>query len=203
MPRTRRAPPLPRAERRRAIVDAVAPLLVARGAAVTTRQMAAAAGVAEGTLFSVFEDKRALVLAVLEDRMDPEPLTRALTAVDADAPLAAKLAAAADVVLARIDEIRALAAILQGLPRSAPGRAASPAAHLEAWAGAVRAGLTALIAPDAARLRLAPERLATHFASLLFASRPPWTATSHPIDVGELVDLTLHGAFRDAAIGAP
>ena len=52
---TPRAAPLSPDERRRAIVDAVLPLLIEHGRAVTTRQMAEAAGIAEGTIFRVFD----------------------------------------------------------------------------------------------------------------------------------------------------
>src|SRR5690606_40981582 len=52
-----RARPLSRADRRNAIAAATVPLLVEHGAAVTTRQIADAAGVAEGTLFRAFADK--------------------------------------------------------------------------------------------------------------------------------------------------
>ena len=135
MPTTRRAPPLPPDARRRAIVDAVAPLLVAHGAAVTTKRMADAAGVAEGTLFTVFDDKRALIMAVLEDRLDPEPLTAALAAIDAQAPLRDALTAAAAVVLPRIEEVRALASALHGLPAGTPSHARP---HATSTPGAAR-----------------------------------------------------------------
>ncbi|HUO45747.1 MAG TPA: helix-turn-helix domain-containing protein, partial [Acidimicrobiia bacterium] len=56
-----RAEPLAPEDRRQAIVEAVIPLLVERGASVTTREMAEAAGIAEGTIFRVFPDKCALI----------------------------------------------------------------------------------------------------------------------------------------------
>ena len=40
--------------RRRAIVEAITPLLIEHGGGVTTRQMAEAAGIAEGTIFPSF-----------------------------------------------------------------------------------------------------------------------------------------------------
>src|SRR3954469_12148363 len=71
LPRVRRAAPLPADERRRAIVDVVVPLLLEHGAGVTTKQIAEAAGIAEGTIFRVFPDKAALLMAAAEDTMNP------------------------------------------------------------------------------------------------------------------------------------
>ena len=201
MPATRRAPPLPPDARRRAIVEAVAPLLVAHGAAVTTKRMADAAGVAEGTLFTVFDDKRALIMAVLEDRLDPAPLTAALAAIDAEAPLRDALTAAAAAVLPRIDEVRALASALHGMPQGA--RPKRDRRHLDAWGAAIRGGIAELLRPHAAELRWSPERLAELFTGLLFVSRPPWAPSTPPFDGPELVDIVLHGAVGDRTIGAP
>ena len=58
-------------DRRKAIVDVVVPLLLDHGGEVSTRQIAEAAGIAEGTIFRVFPDKNALWLAVAERTLDP------------------------------------------------------------------------------------------------------------------------------------
>jgi AcrR family transcriptional regulator len=162
--------------------------------------MADAAGVAEGTLFTVFDDKRALIMAVLEDRLDPAPLTAALAAIDAQGPLRDALTAAAAVVLPRIEEVRALASALHGLPQGP--RRARDRRHLDAWGAAIRGGVAALLRPHAAELRWPPERLAELFTGLLFVSRPPWTPSATPFDGPELVDVVLHGAVGDRTIGA-
>ena len=52
-------------DRRRTLVEATIPLLHEHGKAVTTKQIADAAGVAEGTLFRVFDSKDDLVTAAV------------------------------------------------------------------------------------------------------------------------------------------
>ena len=86
-PRTRAAS-MPFEERRRSIVDAAIPLLMEHGEQVTTRHVADAAGIAEGTLFRVFPDKDSLLSAVIDRILDPEPLEEALATIDAAQPLA-------------------------------------------------------------------------------------------------------------------
>jgi AcrR family transcriptional regulator len=58
-------------DRRKAIVTALVPLLVERGGEVTTREIAQAAGIAEGTIFRVFPDKRSLLMAAAEEAINP------------------------------------------------------------------------------------------------------------------------------------
>jgi AcrR family transcriptional regulator len=53
---------------------------------VSTRQIAEVAGVAEGTIFGVFPDKDAVVQAVLQAALDPEPTERELAAIDRSLP---------------------------------------------------------------------------------------------------------------------
>ena len=66
-----RATPLPPSERRAAIIAATLPLLRTIGPPVTTREIAKAAAVAEGTIFSVFADKDDLIEATARAGFDP------------------------------------------------------------------------------------------------------------------------------------
>src|ERR1041384_328172 len=66
-----RAAPLAPEDRRTAILDALIPLLVEKGGAVTTKEMAQAAGIAEGTIFRVFPDKASLLFAAAEEAINP------------------------------------------------------------------------------------------------------------------------------------
>ncbi len=56
-------------DRRAQIIEAVTPAVLEHGAAITTRQLADAAGVAEGTLFKAFGDKESLLVALAEHHM--------------------------------------------------------------------------------------------------------------------------------------
>jgi AcrR family transcriptional regulator len=76
-----RATSLPLDERRSMIVAATLPLLLEQGDRVTTRQIAEAAGIAEGTIFRAFADKDEVIAAVVEAALDPEPLEAALRGV--------------------------------------------------------------------------------------------------------------------------
>lgn len=86
-----RAKPLAPEDRRDAILDAVVPLLREKGRDVSSRQLADAAGVAEGTLFRAFGDKETLIAAAIERIFDHAPLWAALRGIDGDASFEHKL----------------------------------------------------------------------------------------------------------------
>ena len=63
------------------IVAATLPLLIEHGDRVTTKQIAEAAGIAEGTIFRAFGDKDEVIAAAIESALDPAPLEAALSAI--------------------------------------------------------------------------------------------------------------------------
>ena len=85
--RRRRVPALAPEERRQALIAATIPLLHEHGLEVSTRQIAAAAGVAEGTIFGVFESKNSLVVCSVIQALDPQVTLDALDAIDRSLPL--------------------------------------------------------------------------------------------------------------------
>src|SRR6187402_2059588 len=92
--RRRRVPAMAAEERRAALIAATIPLLHEHGPEVSTRQIACAAGVAEGTIFGVFESKSQLVVCSVIKALDPQPTLDRLAAIDRTAPLRERVAAA-------------------------------------------------------------------------------------------------------------
>src|SRR5438105_10569477 len=92
--KTTRATALPLDERRSMIVAATLPLLIEHGDRVTSRQIAEAAGIAEGTIFRAFGDKDEVIAAAIDSALDQAPLEAALSAIPADLPFEEGLAAA-------------------------------------------------------------------------------------------------------------
>ena len=74
-------------ERRDELVDATLNLLREHGRAVTTRQIAEAAGVAEGTIFRVVESKEELVELAITRAFEPGALVDRILEIDPDQPL--------------------------------------------------------------------------------------------------------------------
>lgn len=177
-----RATPMPPEERRLAIIHAMIPLLGEHGPAVTTKQIAAAAGVSEGTIFNVFEDKDDLLRAAFEAAIDPAPFERAVDAIDPALPFEQQVIAAAELSQRRVVHIWKLISALgphHHRKRGGPF-ADSPA-------------LNALFERHRTRLRVEPAEAARLLRALTLSLTHPML-TDHPRSPAEVVDLFLHGA---------
>jgi AcrR family transcriptional regulator len=172
-------------DRRSSIVAATLPLLLEHGEMATTRQIAEAAGVAEGTIFRAFADKDELIAAVVDAAMDREPLEAALLAIDPDLPFEQQVAAATEILQDRVINIwRLFSAIGPRHQTQKPRPLASPA-------------LERLFERHRDRLSIEPERAAWLLrAFTLSATHPALIDQALPrIDV---VDAFLHGVSRGA-----
>lgn len=190
--RSRRAAPLPADERRAAILTAAMPLVRAHGHDVTTKAIAEAAGVAEGTLFRVFKDKDELIAAVIQRAFDTGRLERQLSAIDPDLPLPDRVLAATRLLQRRLEGVwQLMASLRMGAP---PARSAGhdPRAHREQDARVLDC-LAGVFAPDADRLTTSPKQAARLLRLVTFSGSHPLIAHGRPLTAEEIVDLLLHG----------
>jgi len=178
-------------ERRAALIAATIPLLREHGLDVTTRQIAQAAGVAEGTIFGVFPDKTSLMHAALAEALAPAHGAADLAGIDPADDLRTRLCTAAALLQRGFVENAALFAALRTMAFTTPDN--DLRARMLAGRERAVATLSALIEPDRARLRREPADVAG-FLLLLVA------ATSHGAFGGndrsspdELVSILLDG----------
>jgi len=188
-PSSRRAPRMAPSARRAAILAATVPLVRKHGTAVTTRQIAEAAGVAEGTIFRVFPDKESLVRAALAEAFDPEATRRELAAIDRSLPLRPRLAAVVDVLQRRFAEVFGLLEAL-GWPGPPDESQRGPAAEADA---AYRAAVVDIVGADAAALRVPADHLAHVLRMLVFSSTHPLISLGRPLSTEEVVEVVLDG----------
>lgn len=94
-------------ERRQAIVAAVRPILVANGGQFTVKEVAEAAGIAEGTIFRVFDTKQDIIDAVVADVLDTASLCRRIEALPAQTDFTAHLEALIAILTADVDATHA------------------------------------------------------------------------------------------------
>lgn len=184
-----RAAPLSAPERRAAIITATIPLLRQHGVDITTRRIAEAACVAEGTIFNVFPDKETLIAAAVDAALAPGATIDHLRSVPAELPLEERLGNAVAALQAHFADIwRLLAAVAPGgQPRRMPERSQAfvdfgPAleAHLE---------------PVARKLRLPPAEAARALLALTLGCSHP-AVVKEPPPPDDIVSLFLNGVRK-------
>lgn len=188
--KVQRASAMPAEQRRAAIAEATLALLAERGAAVTTRQIAEAAGIAEGTIFRVFDDKDAVLRAALDLAFDPAPTERELEAIDRHQPFERQLEAAVEILQAQVRHVWRLVSAVSDTD-ALRGRKPEPPPDLVA--------LTELFEPHAAQLRHRPEVAARELRALTLAVSHPALYADEPMTPQEIVSLLLHGIRKGPA----
>jgi AcrR family transcriptional regulator len=186
----RRAQPLSVEERQAMIIDAVIPLLIEHGRAVTSKQIAEAACIAEGTIFRAFGDKETLVQAAIEKYLDPEPLRDALRAIDPALPLEHKVRAIIFLLRERFLNVMRLMAIIGGQRPPVPQERQHFAQII-----------ANILGPDLERLNWPAERVGYILRLISFASAFPALNEGVEFSLDELARIVLVGIAGDTPDG--
>ena len=187
-----RATPLPAGQRRAEIIAAALPLALAHGSAVTTKQIAEAAGVAEGTIVRVFPGKASLIEAVVDAAFDNASTDASLAAIDTTLPPEARLVAAVEILRRRFADLLQLL-IGVGMMQFSMIASANERDHsrdLSTVAG--------LFKPDRDQLRRGPLDAAHLPRGLTIAGTHSALIREHPLPPAEIVSLLLDGVRRVA-----
>ncbi|BDH15826.1 TetR/AcrR family transcriptional regulator [Streptomyces hygroscopicus] len=208
------------------IVAAALPLVAEYGAAVTTSQIARAAGIGEATIFRAFKDKDEVLDACIAEAVGTDHVLRELASISLDEPLAGRLTEAAEALRAHLERLGTVIGALHasghrrgrepgagprdsdrprrdgdGPPRDGggpPQDTDGPPRDSRAESVTVlRNAVVELIEPDRAAFRLSPEKVAAAFLGLLFTRlQTPAAEADAPLTPDELIDVLLHGALH-------
>lgn len=187
-------------DRRKAIVRALVPLLVERGGEVSTREIAQAAGIAEGTIFRVFSDKRSLMLAAAEEAVNPADGQVAFDEAMAGlTTLRDKVVVAGQRVLDRMRMTMSVMFAVRGhlmgaeeLHRHDKKHFGPPEFVLKAQAE-LHARLTGIFEEHRDELAVEPEVAAIALRSLIFGASRPELGMAPALSAEQIADLLLSG----------
>jgi AcrR family transcriptional regulator len=198
---TGRARPLPPDERRAALIEATVPLVCEHGIKVTTRQIASAAGVAEGTIFRVFTDKDELVSAAVGAVLDPRPMIAEVEAIDLTLPLRERMVRLATILQRRLISVFGLMTAM---------RVAGPPEVMKEHREALRpandllyCAAARVLAPDAHRFRYSVHEVARILRLITFSGSHPMISDGNQLTVDQIVSIVLDGMLNhdnDASI---
>jgi AcrR family transcriptional regulator len=187
-------------DRRRAIVRALVPLLVERGGEVSTREIAQAAGIAEGTIFRVFPDKRTLMLAAAEEAINPADGQAAFDdAMRGLQTLREKVVVSAQRVLDRMRMTMSVMFAVRSHLMSAEEHRHHQKKHfgppqfvIDAQAELHRR-LTGIFEQHRNELTVEPEVAAVALRSLIFGASRPELGMTPALSADQIADLLLSG----------
>lgn len=184
-------------DRRQAIIDAVAPLLLEHGTSLTTRQLAEAAGVAEGTLFRVFDSKQELIAAAALAALEAEPAVAQVAELPEGQDLTERVTSILEILQQEIRRTRSLAMLVFHRPPQGehPGPPRGP--HPKPFHHDRQQRMTEAVAHSlqeyAAQLTLPPRTAAGVLQAMAFASTFHLSETHTLTAPADVANVVLHG----------
>jgi AcrR family transcriptional regulator len=191
--RRERARPLSPEERRAKLVDVTLSLLREHGRAVTTRQIAEAAGVAEGTIFRVVESKEELVELAITRAFEPGALIDRIEEIDLEQPLHVRLVQLSSILQQRF---RATFELMKKVGMVRPADHVHDSPEAVATREYVHALMEGVIGADRARLSVSPRDFVHRLRLLTFAGSHPHITDGQLLTPEDIVDTLLHGLLR-------
>lgn len=187
--RVPRATPLSPDDRRRALIDATLPLLRTHGPTVSTRQIAEAAGVAEGTIFRAFPSKDDLINEAVADALDPARLVDRLRAAASGTDLEASVTGVVAILQEHARDTRLLFTLAPN-----PG---TDCRDPHAIPGQMKAALGDALTPFADRLTLDPVSAAGVIMGLSFGSALAALTGGPTPSPAQVAGVLLHGIVKE------
>lgn len=189
-----RARPLSPEERREVILTATVPLLYDHGRAVTSRLIAEAAGIAEGTIFRVFDTKEELVDAAISRAFDPGNVVTRIEEIDRDLPLRDRLVRLVSILQQRF---RATFGLMQKVGMLGPPDHLHDSDQANAWRARLDQLMVDVVGADAP-LAVPAEELVHVLRLLTFAGSHQKIADGRLLTPDQIVDVVLHGLLDDS-----
>lgn len=168
---------------------------------MSTRQIAEAAGVAEGTLFRAFDSKTDIIDALVERALDTTQVCAAIAAVGREQALADRLTACFELLIERMKTTTRLFITLMSREVHGGHRRHDPSVEANRSA-AIRTAIVDVIGADANRLGVPADFAAEFLRATAFASAHPSFAPilTHgedgPLPHRDAVHCLLHGILQ-------
>lgn len=185
---------MPSEERRDALIEATVPLLAEHGRAVTTKLIAEAAGVAEGTIFRVFASKEELIDETLQRAFDWGDFVERVNAIDLALPLERRMI---DLVALLQARYQAIFGLMRSVGMVAPPHAGDCVEEKGRRIEEILVAMSALLSPDSARFQKPLSEVVHLLRLLTFSGSHPDISQAPLLKPAEIVGVVLHGVLKE------